>query len=297
MNLRAFIQYLLRTFPIINRLYFKYRVYRQPLSEKALRGRIQHIGHSIDLKLIGKEKIPKMYENELLYLIGEAKKLNISFDETIQWVLGLLLMAKLGLKPHRKAVLRDADRSASKEIAACSLIDAVKNRRSVRQWTSERVDIDAVISIIDIAKWAPSSCNRQLWKILLIDDEKGIEFAGEYFSSKFVKKAPLLLFVLMDNSLYSKHQRHYAYLDAGGFIQSLLLCIHGIGYGACWLGFNGWDNFGNIHVDKTKYDRFYEFYKLSSNFVPVSLIAIGRPEIVPTPPARQSTDSFVIQRR
>lgn len=265
-----------------------------PLSEKALRGRIQHIGHSIDLKLTRKAPVPKTYENELNYLLGIAKKQKITFDKTLQWVLSLLAMSKIGLNPHKDIESNDTNKKKSNTLLECKLLDVIKKRRSVRQWTSEDINIDEIMDILNIAKWAPSSCNRQLWKILLLQDAEKKEFAGQFFSSKFIKEAPLLIFILMDKSLYAKNQKHYVYLDAGGFIQSLLLCMHGMGYGACWLGFKCWDSFGNIHIDKEKHDKFYEFFKLDPNLVPVSLVSVGRPKIMPNPPARQSASNFII---
>jgi hypothetical protein len=44
-----------------------------------------------------------------------------------------------------------------------------------------------------------------------------------------------------------------------------------------------------------RYKAFYEYFKLSSQVVPVSMVAVGKPAIRPKTPLRQSTENIVIE--
>ena len=98
----------------------------------------------------------------------------------------------------------------------------------------------------------------------------------------------------MDVSPYGAGERHLAYLDAAAFIQNLLLMLHAKGYGACWLGFKGWDCMGNVHFPAEHRDAFYAHFGLATNLVPISVIAVGRPANVPQAPPRQGLDQIVL---
>ncbi len=50
------------------------------------------------------------------------------------------------------------------------MLDLIRNRRSIRQFSSESVDDDAVNQIIEMGTWAPSGLNNQPWKFVVVQD-------------------------------------------------------------------------------------------------------------------------------
>ena len=48
---------------------------------------------------------------------------------------------------------------------------AIRERRSVRAFLSDPVDTDAVVQIIELAKWAPSWANMQDWSVYVVTGE------------------------------------------------------------------------------------------------------------------------------
>jgi nitroreductase len=102
--------------------------------------------------------------------------------------------------------------------------ELAKNRKSVRNFSSNRVNIDDVYRALEVAAQAPSGANRQPWRFIIISDpdlkrrvkdacEKGEkqfydsvggEFRGWLFSKglswrkPFLVEAPLLVAVFMD---------------------------------------------------------------------------------------------------
>jgi nitroreductase len=147
-----------------------------------------------------------------------------------------------------------------------------------------------------MARWAPSSCNRQLWQTLVIQDPEEKDFLKHTFPNTFYAKAPVVIVVVMKTGNYGLDERHFVYLDGGAFIQNLLLALHAKGYGACWVGFRAWDASGNVYFPRERYEEFHERFKLEKDQVPISLIAVGRPAVAPVPPPRQGLEQILIRQ-
>jgi iodotyrosine deiodinase len=48
--------------------------------------------------------------------------------------------------------------------------ELAKNRKSVRNFSSNRVNIDDVYRALEVAAQAPSGANRQPWRFIIISD-------------------------------------------------------------------------------------------------------------------------------
>ncbi|MEW5803027.1 MAG: nitroreductase family protein [bacterium] len=295
LHLKEFITRRIVSLPLTSTFYLKRRAYTFTMDEKTLRGKVQQVGHRVDVNIANNHPVSLATIRELEFLIHEIRKRNIALDESLIWALGLYTIAKHKL--HRQYIqgLKKARQEAESVIGEKEVVALFKQRRSIRKWTQEPVDVKHIEDIIDVSKWAPSSCNRQLWKTLLINRPKDKEFLTRYFSNTFWLSAPLLIVVLMDAEIYCSHEKHYAYLDAGGFIQNLLLMLDHQGYGACWIGFARWDTLGNIHTEPALCERFYEYFHLKKGLIPVSMIAVGRPDRKPKLPPRQDISTIVIK--
>jgi nitroreductase len=53
-----------------------------------------------------------------------------------------------------------------------SLLELVKNRRSIRRFKSDPVPDDYIDKIIEVGRWAPSGYNSQPWDFVVIKDQK-----------------------------------------------------------------------------------------------------------------------------
>lgn len=292
-ELKSIIKKCVTSLPLTRTLYLKKRVYTFDVDEKAIQGKIRLVGHRMDLYISKNEMVPYATIREFEFLINEIRKRQIPIDDTITWAFELFLIGKYKLQSeYNKALAKSV---ASPSLNEDTFLAALMSRRSVRKWTSEKIDINEIEKIIDVAKWAPSSCNRQIWQTLLINKQQDKEFLREYFSNIFWLEAPLLVIVLMNTKLYCNHQRHYSYLDGGAFIQNMLLTLHVRGYGACWIGFSRWDSLNNIYTNVKRYERFYEHFKLKKEQIPISMLAVGKPDVKPKAPSRQDITNIVIK--
>lgn len=152
------------------------------------------------------------------------------------------------------------------------LIQAMMERRSVRQFSDEEVPNQVLEEIIQLASWAPSGSNQQMWKFVIIKNKNILDQMAQLVSGKidkiaeetgyleltkikgfsiFFSKAPVTIAVFMEpyknkteeilqSSGYSpteieRIRGNVAIQSIGAVIQNILLAAHAKGYGTCWM--------------------------------------------------------------
>ena len=286
------IRFILQTKPFFNRFYFKF-FYRGVEGKESL-AEMQKIAHVIDLRITDGGNIPKGDLYKLQYLLNIAFENNEILDDALLWCIKMYLRGRYKLKEPEQILQKDRSSLSQNNKKYELLTEVICERRSVRKWTNDKVDIDVIKNIIEIAKWAPASCNRQLCRLLIVTQSQDKEFLGDFFPNVFYKKAPVLVVCFIDIKAYGDNERHFIYLDGSALIQNLLLLLHANGLGACWVGFKGWDCYGNIFIDKIKYKDFYHYFKLDESLVPISMVALGVPAYMAKAPLRQGLHNILL---
>jgi nitroreductase len=116
------------------------------------------------------------------------------------------------------------------------VLNAIRERRSVRKYTDEPVSPEQVRTILEAGRWAPSGKNNQPWRFIVLyrGDERQAPMATMTHYGKIVDAAACLVVVLIDRHVvYSPMKDHQG---AGACIQNMLLAVHSLGLGAVWLG-------------------------------------------------------------
>ncbi len=146
------------------------------------------------------------------------------------------------------------------------VIDAIRNRRSIREFTDQPVSRDLLLQIITAGIWAPSGLNNQPWRFVIIrDHEINAKLASLTHYTHIVQAAPALIAVYLDQKkMYDPVKDHQA---AGACIQNMLLAAHELGLGAVWLG----------QILKNR-DRVNDVLQLTDQFDLMALLAIGYPK-------------------
>jgi len=129
-----------------------------------------------------------------------------------------------------------------------AFIDLVMQRQSVREFLSTPVDRDKVMMCIEAARLAPSACNSQLWRFIIVDDEQvrdklcKVAFRGLHFFNSFARTAPVIVVIVSEKSRFLarlggriKDTRYYL-LDIGIAGEHLVLQAQELGLGTCWIG-------------------------------------------------------------
>lgn len=164
------------------------------------------------------------------------------------------------------------------------MLDAIINRRSIRNYTEQEVADDLVREIITAGIWAPSGLNNQPWRFVIIKDRDiRAQLAEQTHYGHIVLAAPCLIAVYLDRNLIYDDIKDTQ--SAGACIQNMLLATEALGLGAVWLG----------QILKNK-DAVRKILALDESLDLMALIAIGHPSRRDQQSQRKPLTDFIIKQ-
>ncbi|RYU65236.1 hypothetical protein ERW51_16095 [Aliivibrio finisterrensis] len=175
-----------------------------------------------------------------------------------------------------------------------------KSRRSVRVWKNEQLDklewLAVANTMIECAKWAPCSGNRQPWRFKVIIEKEDKQLL-KGVKEEHCTSAPLLIFIGMDRRVYgalSKTDYETAlFVDAGAAIMNMIAGAHDAGLGTCWNHF-GRDLITSRKVNQEIYNNFCNVLNIDKYIEPVAILAVGLPDYIPPTPERMVIEQLII---
>ena len=269
-------------------------------SSDELKTQISHLAHDLDKTintLPGLPEFEKTAEREIKNLMDclqEWDGRSLEANETIDWANELISEAKSLLQDQNYQkelnLALDIDYKKAEE-----LFELIKKRRSVRSWQNRKVPKDVIEKLLEAATWAPSACNRQSVRYVVLKDEEQ-RMALVKLREKFLGRAPVLIFIGADSrNYYSEEVEIVPYLDAAVATQNLLLMAHAMGLGAVIVKCTNVD----IKMDATwsggadrrkAVSEMYSKLNLPDYFLPAAIVALGYPKRIPKAPPRLRKD-------
>jgi len=186
------------------------------------------------------------------------------------------------------------------------LFEAIKERRSCRDFLNEPVDNETLFKILEIATWAPSPLNLQPWEFIIVRDQvtreniynealrcknwgqeaSGWDWLGKY-SVEFLKNVPVMIVVVGDpkktglDAFLEEGNVGYQYACAAA-IQNIHLAAYSFGLGTLWF---------------TLYDKknIRKILNIPSEKNPLSIICLGKPATEIHTPKRKDIRSKIIE--
>jgi nitroreductase len=125
--------------------------------------------------------------------------------------------------------------------------ELVLRRQSVRRFAELPVPDDAILSIVESARQAPSAENSQPWHFVVVKDPVAKErlakacVSGIFSHTRFAGRAPVLIALcarrggLVEAGKTMKDRAMYQ-LDCGIAGEHLVLRAQELGLGTCWIG-------------------------------------------------------------
>ena len=124
--------------------------------------------------------------------------------------------------------------------------EIIKKRQSNRSYKPNLVEKEKIMLCIEAARLAPSACNAQAWKFVIVDEpalreQIGIAAQGMGMN-KFVAQAPVIIAVVLESAgaasvLGSKIKRKdYTQIDMGIAVEHICLQATELGLGSCIIG-------------------------------------------------------------
>ena len=122
----------------------------------------------------------------------------------------------------------------------------ILNRQSDRRYLPDSVDMNDIIKCLEAARMAPSACNSQPWKFIVVDDKEKLQEiadAAEGFGmNKFAQNAPIIVAVVLEKMNASARigsllkRKDYCMLDLGMAVEHFCLQAADLGLGTCIMG-------------------------------------------------------------
>ena len=167
------------------------------------------------------------------------------------------------------------------------LADVITSRRSVRQFTEAKVDVDRLMSLVTLGTWAPSGGNAQTWRFVIVTDETTIQ-AIHAVSPGISVPPPAIIAICQDRKRAEETggvmgRDRCAPMDSAMAAQTIMLAAHAEGLGTCAVL--------SFHVGAV-----HRILDLPEEIVPELLITVGHPAKVPPPPARASDGIVCLDR-
>lgn len=129
-----------------------------------------------------------------------------------------------------------------------NLLGLIRSRRSCRKYSSQAVEKEKLDRIIEAGRLAPSACNAQPWKFIIVDDRSLLQDLAEAASAKllgmnwFVSQAPVQIIVVREKANITSRiggtvkNKDYSLIDIGIASENICLQAEAEGLGSCIVG-------------------------------------------------------------
>ena len=138
------------------------------------------------------------------------------------------------------------------------VLEAIKNRRSIRQYKSDPVDDKSINTVLEAAHWAPSWGNIQCWRFIVVRDLKvkneladtllKVKVDNEWVenaAAKSIHQAPVVIVLCAelgkagfrsDGSPAIDKREWWFMFDVALAMENLVLAAHSLGLGTVIIG-------------------------------------------------------------
>lgn len=158
-----------------------------------------------------------------------------------------------------------------------TFIELAENRHSLREYSARPVAEEEIVKAVKLATRAPSACNRQPARVLLISDAHQIaEVLKLQGGVRGYALPPQLLLVTAKTSVFmGPNERNQGFIDGGLFSMMLLMSLEAYGLASCPL---------HAMLDGKTETKMREILSVPDDEIFVMFIEVGHfPESVRTP--------------
>ncbi len=106
-------------------------------------------------------------------------------------------------------------------------LEAIRKRRSVRQYTGDPIPRQGLETIVDAGRLAASGHNNQPWDFIVVTERAMIERLK--IAAQWMDKAGAIVAVVLDPS------SRWWLEDGSAAVENMLIAATALGYGSCWL--------------------------------------------------------------
>ena len=156
-------------------------------------------------------------------------------------------------------------------------LEAIKARRSVREYENKPIPKDLIEKIVDCGRVAPTARGEEPWEFIVITDKKVLkEIADITDYGKFLKNSAYTIIVCCKDTKY--------YLEDGcAATENIMIGAASFGIGSCW-----------VAGDKKSYsEKILKCVKVPAGYKLVSIIPLGYPAKRESPTPKRPLESVL----
>jgi len=133
-------------------------------------------------------------------------------------------------------------------VDAKKMLELIVSRQSDRKYSDKPVEKEKLDRIIEAGRMAPSACNAQPWKFIVVNEPELLLKIAEATSAKligmnsFVGQAPLMIVVVREQPNFTSKvggtikNKDYSLIDIGIASENICLQAEAEGLGSCMIG-------------------------------------------------------------
>lgn len=187
------------------------------------------------------------------------------------------------------------------------VMQAITGRRSVRKYRTEPVTDEALNTILEAARWAPSWTNTQSWRLIVVRDEetksklagalKGTRPGKENPAAEAVRNAPIVMVACAERGVSGCYKNEagekvpatdkgewWFMFDVALAMQNAALAAHALGL-------------GTVHAGLLDAGEAAKILGVPANVAVVELMPLGWPDGETPAPPRKDVSEFVFYER
>ena len=166
--------------------------------------------------------------------------------------------------------------------------NTIRKRYSCRAYTPDVPSGDIIDAVLDDCRLAPSACNRQPWRFIVVSDEEGKAALRNAYSRPWFASAPMYIVVCAvpgEAWVRPEDSKNHADVDASIATEHLCLSATAHGLATCWV----------CNFEPT---LLREGLSIDAALEPIAIIPIGyaAPEAKAPQKVRKALNDIVIRR-
>ena len=153
------------------------------------------------------------------------------------------------------------------------VFQAIKARRSIRQFTDEPIGKEALEKLLDAARWAPTASNQQRWRFVVVTSPSVKKLIKKFAPGIFVMPSAFIV-ICAEKEAGAKPWDEATYLaDCAIAAQNIMLAAWEMGIGSCPAL-----SYAKVAIQ--------EILNLPEDVEPLLIVTLGYPAEDPEPPPR-----------
>jgi len=154
-----------------------------------------------------------------------------------------------------------------------NVLEAIKSRRSIRQFTDKPIGKQTLENLLDAARWAPSGGNLQKWRFVVVTSASQKALVKQFAPGIFAMPAAFIVVCAEIEPDANDWKKKLYLADCSIASQNIMLAAHEMGVGTC------------VALSYAK-SAISEILELPNNIEPMLVVTLGYPAEAPEPPPR-----------